>query len=296
MGERDRPAVATPYRNVAAPGTGGRTDPRYVPVTRRRERLGRGLRSAPVLAVALLALALEKPWLLGLSIAWAVAVVISARLHTRALNGRLKALAGALARDVEPHVATRGLEAFVADAAPVPALHSVGLLFLGIARARGGDIDGALALLHVVDEGGWLAGRPIWQAWLMPWLAQLHAARGELDAAEAWLATARARLPEGRREVLRSAEILVALRRGRYPEALERLEHPGASEGDEDAVRGHFEVLRAFARSRIGDPLPDDEVRRIVRRWINAPGRALPLEKWWAELGAFVTTHAADAA
>ena len=58
-----------------------------------------------------------------------------------------------------------------------------------------------------------------------------------------------------------------------------------------DPVANHFALLRAFARSRSGRPLPDDEVRRVVADCLGSPGRALPLEKWWAELASFVETH-----
>ena len=39
-------------------------------------------------------------------------------------------------------------------------------------------------------------------------------------------------------------------------------------------------------------PLPEDEVRAIVAARVAAEGRALPLEKCWPELAAFVEKHA----
>jgi hypothetical protein len=296
VGERDRPGLipAGPYREPAqatpvAP-------PRYTPITRRRERLLRWLRSVPVLLLAFAALALERPWLLGAAIAWGVGVVILSRLTARSLNARLKALAGTLARGSDPHVAQRGLEALVADARGYPGFHSVGLLFLGISRARGGDVDGALELLYVVHEGGWLERRAVWQAWLLPWMAQLHAARGELDLAEDWLEKARKTLPADKRDALVSAETLLALRRGRDADAVARIEAYVQTAAETDPVRHHFALLRAFARARSGNPLPDDEVRRVVADCLAAPGRALPLEKWWAELAVFVETHSPEPA
>ena len=80
---------------------------------------------------------------------------------------------------------------------------AIALLFLGIARARSGDADGALTLLHTVERAGWISHRDVWKAWLLPWLAQLHAARAELDLARKWLEVGRATLPADRREVLR---------------------------------------------------------------------------------------------
>lgn len=284
---------AGPYRQPAPAEADAPS--RYQPISRRRERLVRWLRSVPVLLLALLALLLERPWLLGAAIAWGVGVVVVARLHARSLNARLKALAGTLARSGDPFVAQRGLEALVADARGYPGFHSVGLLFLGIARARGGDIDGALELLYAVHEGGWLERRAVWQAWLLPWVAQLHAARGELDEAERWLETARQKLPADKREVLVSAETLVALRRGRDDEAVTRIEAYVQTAPEGDPVRSHFALLRAFARARAGRPLPDDEVRRVVADCLASPGRALPLEKWWAELAAFVESHSDEA-
>ena len=281
-----------PYRQ---PAPGGRAspapEPRYAPMTRRTERLLRILRSVPVLLLAIAAIALERPWLLGAAIAWGIGVVVMSRLTARSLNARLKALAGTLAREGDPYVAQRGLEALVADARGYPGFHSVGLLFLGIARARGGDIDGAIELLYVVHEGGWLERRVVWQAWLMPWISQLHAARGELDLAEEWLELARKKLPPERQQAMVSAETLVALRRGRDEDAVARIEAYVEKAAPGDPVANHFALLRAFARSRSGRPLPDDEVRRVVADCLASPGRALPLEKWWAELAAFVEAH-----
>jgi hypothetical protein len=244
-----------------------------------------------VLLLAVAAIWLERPWLLGAAIAWGVGVVVLSRLTARSLNARLKALAGTLARDGDPYVAQRGLEALVADARSYPGFHSVGLLFLGIARARGGDIDGAIDLLYVVHEGGWLERRAVWQAWLMPWISQLHAARGELDLAEEWLELARKKLPPDRQQAMVSAETLVALRRGRDDDAVARIDAYVEKAAPGDPVANHFAMLRAFARSRSGHPLPDDEVRRVVADCLASPGRALPLEKWWAELAAFVESH-----
>jgi hypothetical protein len=283
--------ATAPYREPAAvdPGSPPR---RYVPITRRQERGQRVLRSVPVLLLATAAFVFERPWLLAVGVGWGLCVVIVTRLHARSLNERLKALAGTLARDGDPALAARSLEALVADSRAYPGCHSIALLFLGIARARAGDADGALELLHVVQRAGWLAHRELWMAWLLPWLAQLHAARGELDLAQQWLALARGRLPESRHGSLTSAESLVALRHGKLDDALAIIEAYTAGAAAEDPVRQHFALLRAFARERAGRPLPASEVRVLVEARLASPGRVLPLEKWWAEFAEFVERHA----
>jgi hypothetical protein len=217
---------------------------------------------------------------------------VSERLHARSLNARLKAIAGTLARGREPFVVSRALEAVVADARPYPGFHSVALLFLGIARARGGDVDGALDLLYVVHRAGWLKGRPVWLAWLFPWLSQLHSARGEVDLAAKWLEVARAALPATRHGVLASPEALLALRQGRYEEAIVSIETCLRAGDATDPTRSHFSFLRAFAYERAGRPLPVEEVRAIVAARVSSEGRALPVEKWWVELAVFVEKHA----
>jgi len=260
-------------------------------LTRREALLGRIVRAVPMLALALLAFVAERPWLLPAAIAWGLGVIIIDRLHARSLNARLKALAGTLARDGDPHVAARGLEAVVSDARSYPGFHSIALLFLAIARARTGDADRALELLYTVDGAGWITHRDVWMAWLLPWLAALHAARGELELAERWLAVARARLPEGKRESLIGAEALLALRSGRNDEAVARIDAHLQAIPPSDAARTHYALLRAFARERAGRPLPDDEVRAIIADRLAAPGRALPVETWWAELAEYMQAH-----
>jgi hypothetical protein len=266
---------------------------RYVPMTRRDWRIRRVLRSVPIVLFAAAAYLLDKPWLIAGAIGWGLGVVIMNRLHERALNGRLKALAGTLARDGDPFVASRNLEALVAESRGYPGFHSVALLFLGIAKARGGDADGALDLLYLVQKGGWLAHKALWMAWLLPWLAQLHAARAEVDLAEQWLEAARKVLPEGKQEGLVSPQALVLLLRGKNDEAVAQIDAYVAGAAASDPVRQHFELLRAFACERAGRPLPDDEVRRLARARAESPGRALPLEKWWADFAAFLDRHAA---
>lgn len=280
----------TPYRE-AEPAGDAPPPPRYVPMTRREERLHRWLRAAPVLVLAVAAMALGRAWLLAAAVAWAIGTIVVTRLHTRSLNGRLKALAGTLARDGDPHLATRSLEALVADARGNPGFHSVALLFLGIARARTGDADGALDLLYVVQRGGWLEARDVWMAWLLPWLAQLHAVRGDLDLAQKWLEVARARLPPGRREGLVSPETLVDLRLGRLQEAIARIDAYIANADASDPVRVHFALLRAFACERAGTPVATETVRQLVAARLTSPGRVLPIESWWAEFAEFVERH-----
>ena len=236
------------------------------------------------------ALRLGRLWLLVTPVVYGVAVIVSERLHARLLNGRLKAIAGTLARRSEPFVVSRALEAVVADARPYPGFHSVALLFLGIARARGGDLDGALDLLYVVHRAGWLERRPVWLAWLFPWLSQLHCARGEMDLAAKWLEAARAALPASRHGVLASPRGAA----GAAPGAIRggHREHRGvpARGGGGRVTRSHFAFLRAFAYERAGRPLPVEEVRAVVAARVASEGRALPVEKWWAELAAFVET------
>jgi len=285
--------VTEPYREAASVEREPAAPLRYVPITRREERFRRILRSLPVLLLALAAFALDRPWLIAAALAWGLAVVIVMRLHARALNGRLKALAGTLARDGDPSLAARSLEAIVADARAYPGFHCVGLLFLGIARARGGDADGALDLLYVVQRSGRLAHRMLWMAWLLPWLAQLHAARGELDLAEQWLEVARATLPPDKREVLVSPESLVALRRGKNDQAIATIDAYIGEEAASDPVREHFALLRAFAHERAGHPLADDQVRPLVKSRLASPGRALPIERWWVDFAGFLERHAA---
>jgi hypothetical protein len=284
--------VTGPYREAAPVEREPGTPARYVPLTRREERLQRVLRSVPVLLLTLAAFLLERPWLVAVALAWGLAVVVITRLHARALNGRLKALAGTLARDGDPSLAARSLEAIVADARGYPGFHCVALLFLGIAKARGGDADGALDLLYVVQRAGWLSHRALWMAWLLPWLAQLHAARNELDLAEKWLELARASLPPEKREALVSPESLVALRRGKNEEAIATIDAYIGAEDASDPVREHFALLRAFAHERAGHPLPDETVRPLVKSRLASPGRALPLEKWWDEFATYLERHA----
>ncbi len=281
-----------PYRQAAPVEQEPGKPSRYVPLTRREERLRRVLRSVPVVLLALAAFVLERPWLIAGALAWGLGVVIVTRLHARALNGRLKALAGTLARDGDPSLAARSLEAIVADARGYPGFHCVALLFLGIARARGGDADGALELLYVVQRAGWLSHRTLWMAWLLPWLSQLHAARNELDLAEQWLEVARTSLPAEKREVLVSPESLVALRRGKNEEAIAAIDAYIGSDDASDPVREHFALLRAFAHDRAGHPLADETVRPLVKSRLASPGRALPLEKWWDEFAAYLERHA----
>jgi hypothetical protein len=289
--------LTAPYREPAPVDRDSGTPPRYVPISRRRERLVRWLRSVPVVLFAFAALYFERPWLLGAAIVWGVGSVVVNRLHARSLNARLKALAGTLARDGDPGVAMRGLESIVADASGFPSFHSVALLFLGIARARSGDLDGALELLYVVHHGGWLDRRDVWQAWLLPWLSQLHTARGELDLGERWLEAARLRLGNAeaggpdRRDSLASAETLLALRRGENGRAIACIDGSAGKPGANDPQRAQGALFRAFALDRAGRPLPDDETRRIVATYV-ASVRPLPLEKWWAELAAFLDKHA----
>jgi hypothetical protein len=280
-----------PYREPA-PGETSGPPSRCVPISRRRERLWRVLRSLPVLLIATAAFALGRLWLVALAVAWGLTTIALRRAYARSIQTRLKALTGSLARDGDPMVVARGLEAVVADARDYPGFHSIAVLLLGIARARGGDVDGALSLLRVVDEGGWLAGREMWQAWLLPWMSQLHAARGDLDLAEQWLAAARQRLP-GRPEILLSPTTVLALRRGRYEEVIASIDaHPGLASSPEP-VREHYALLRAFACDRAGRPLPDDETRRVVAACVaGLHARPFPLEKWWGELATYVERHA----
>jgi len=281
-----------PYRQPAAARDESGPEPHYVPLTRKQERLRRWLRAAPVVLLALLALVMGRLWLLVAAVVYGLGAIVSVRLHARSLNARLKAIAGTLARGSEPFVVSRALEAVVADARPYPGFHSVALLFLGIARARGGDLDGALDLLYVVHRAGWLARRPVWLAWLFPWLSQLHCARGEVDLAGKWLEVARAALPPDRHGVLASPQALLSLRQGRYQEAVEGIEACLRDGDTTDPTRAHFSFLRAFAYERAGRPLPEEEVRAVVAARVAAEGRALPVEKWWVELAAFVEKHA----
>ncbi|HEX8793505.1 MAG TPA: hypothetical protein VF765_21330 [Polyangiaceae bacterium] len=285
--------MTAPYRQPAPPREEPGPEPHYVPLTRKQERVRRWLRAVPVMLLAVAALYLERMWLIGAAIAWGAGVIVVERLHARSLNARLKVIAGTLARDGEPFVVSRALEALVADARPYPGFHSVALLFLGIARARGGDLDGALALLYVVQNGGWLRQRAVWQAWLLPWLSQLHAARGEMDLAHQWLDVGRAGLPADKREVLYAPEALLAMREGRHDEAIALIESYVGAAKPSDAVRGHFAFLRAYACECAGRPLPEEEVREILAARAATEGRALPVEKWWPELAAFVEKHAA---
>jgi hypothetical protein len=287
--------VTGPYREAAPVEPDPGKPSRYVPLTHRQERLRRLLRSVPVVVLALSAFVLERPWLIAGALAWGLGVIVVTRMHARALNARLKALAGTLARDGDASLAARSLEAIVADARGYPGFHCVALLFLGIARARGGDADSAIELLYEVQRAGWLAHRALWMAWLLPWLSQLHAARNELELAEQWLDIARTKLPADRREVLVSPESLVALRRGKDDEAIAIIDaYIGTATAAGDPVRDHFALLRAFAHERAGRPLPEEEVRSLVKARLASPGRALPLETWWADFASFLDRHAPE--
>ena len=296
VGERDRPAVTGPYREAASVEREPGTPSRYVPLTRREERLRRVLRSVPVVLLALAAFVLERPWLIAAALAWGLGVVVVTRLHARALNGRLKALAGTLARDGDPSLAVRSLEAIIADARGYPGFHCVALLFLGIAKARGGDVDGALDLLYVVQRAGWLSHRALWMAWLLPWLAQLHAARNELDLAEQWLEVARSSLPADKREVLVSPESLVALRRGKNDDAIathRRVHRDGRGERSRPGALRPPARLRARARRSPAPRRPGPAPRE--GRASHRPVARYRIEKWWDEFAAFLERHAAAA-
>lgn len=281
-----------PYREAAAVERETARPAHYVPLTRREERVQRIVRAVPVVVLAGGSLAFQKTWLFVAAAVWGLGVLLVTRLHARSLNARLKALAGTLARDGDPHLAARGLEAIVGDARGYPGFHCVALLFLGIARARGGDADGALDLLYAVQRSGWLAQRLLWMAWLLPWLSQLHAARGEVDLAQQWLDVARAKLPPEKHDVLVSPTCLIALRRGKNDEAVALVDAYVAAADASDPVRQHFALLRAFALHQVGRPLPDADVRELVKARLASPGRALPLEKWWAEFATYVDAHA----
>ena len=281
----------SPYR-AGAPAASAKRAARYTPMSRREERLRRILRSVPVVLLALAGFLLSHLWLVALGVAWGLGVVMLDRLSARSLNARLNALAGTLARDGDPFVASRALEAIVADARGYPGFQCVALLFLGVARARGGDADGALELLHAVQASERLAHRAVWLAWLLPWMAQLHAARGDLVDAERWLQAAREKLDAKHRDMLVSPETIVGLRRGRNAEVIAAIDaYTGVAEAS-DPVRVHFGLLRALACERAGRPMPDDEVRRLVAARVASPGRALPLEAWWPDFAAFLERHA----
>jgi hypothetical protein len=283
--------VTAPYREPTPVRRAGPAA-RYVPISRRRDRLWRVLRSVPVLLIATAAFPLGQPWLVGAAIVWGLGTIGLRRVHERALAARLKVLTGSLARGGEPMVVARGLEAVVADARDVPAVHSISVLLLAVARARGGDVDGALELLHLVDEGGWLAGREAWQAWLLPWMSQLHAARGDMDLAEKWLALARERLPSSP-EVLVSPATVLALRRGRYDEVIATIDALEGLETAAEPLRQHYALLRAFACEQAGRPLPEAEAIAVASACAASPHtRPFPLEKWWGELATFVERHA----
>jgi hypothetical protein len=169
----------------------------------------------------------------------------------------------------------------------------VALLFLGIARARGGDAQGALDLLQVVEQAGWLSHKVLWLAWLLPWLSTLYAVRDDMDRAQHWLAVAEANLPEDKRDVLVSPRTLLLLKQGKNDEAAAAIEaYIGGAEAS-DPIREHFALLGAFARDRAGKPVDADEVRKLVKSRVASPGRALPLEKWWADFEAFVVKYGA---
>jgi hypothetical protein len=187
----------------------------------------------------------------------------------------------------------RAIEALASDARAYPPMHSVALMYLGIARARTGEIDRAITLLEAVERAGWLRARLQWLAWLWPWMAALYAARGELETGERWLDTARARLPAEMHRFLLSPSALVLARRGRYAEAVESLDaFFRETEGMTTTARDHFQLLRAFALVQAGQPPPADEIRALVAARLAAPGRALPLERWWPEFAEFVAEHA----
>jgi hypothetical protein len=286
------PLPALPYRSAdEGPRSERPNDHRYEPLTTSEYRARRVLRGVPTALLAVAAIVLVNGWLLGATIAWGIGTLIVMRLHARSLNARLKALAGALARNGDPFVAMRALEAIVADSRPYPGFHSIALLFLGITRARSGDADGALALLHTVERARWLSHRDVWKAWLLPWLASLHAARGDLEEAELWLAEARAALPLERHDVLVAPEALVSLRRGRDDEAIERVDAYVTRMAASEPIVEHFALLRAFASHRAGKPVSDEEVRKLVAARIAAPGRAMPLERWWPEFAEFLNKH-----
>jgi hypothetical protein len=294
VGERDRPDLS-PYRAVADVAREPERPPRYVPLSQTQVQVRRWVRRLPVAGFFALALVVERPWLVGVSVAWGIGILIVDRLHARSLNARLQALARTLRRGGDPFVAARSLEAVVSDARPYPGFHSVALLFLGIARARGGDAEGALDLLNAVHRAGWLEGRRVWLAWLLPWLATIHAARGDLERAESWLAYACSRLrPEHRRYSLVPCEAIIALRRGRPDEAIAKIDgyraaHPTETSGD---VRSQAALLRAFACEQAGRPLPAEDVRALVAARAESAGQGLPLEKWWTEFATFVSKHA----
>ena len=282
--------MSAPYREPASTARKPEAG-RYVPLTRRQDRLRRALRGLPVLLLALVGLAVGRPWLIVVGCMYGVVAIVIMRQSTRSLNARLKAIAGSIARDADPSVTLRSLEALVPDARAYPRFHSIGLLFMAVTRARSGDCDGALDLLYVIHDGGWLAHRDVWMAWLLPWLAQLHAARGDVERAQQWADAARARLPD-RGTLLVGAEAILAIRAGRFDDAIARID---ARLGDEvrapgDPSRDHFALLRAFACDRAGNAVDSAAAVRELVANRQAKGELiyLPLERWWPDFADFL--------
>jgi hypothetical protein len=257
-------------------------------MTQRRARLLRLVRSLPVPLLTAGALWLGKPWLIVFALGWGFVDVVRRRQHEKALDTRLHALVSSLRGDVEADLVVRGLEAFVADATAFPGYHSAALIYLGVARARSGDVDGALSLLHTVQGSGWLVGHTRWRNLLLSALAVLHAARGDLVDAQRWRDVRHGGRSSQRKGYF-NAGLLIALKSGRYDEAIARTE-PLCARKPELAARSGIALLHAFARDQAGRPLPDAEARSVVAAWLARAGR-IPFEKWWPELGAFAERH-----
>jgi hypothetical protein len=286
-----------PYREPAPDALAKREasrQPHHVPLTRTQFRLQWGLLLLPVVVLFALTFVIDAPFkLLGTALAWTFVVWAWRYSVLSAHNKRLRAVVSMMLRDADPHLVARATEAIASDAHSYPGMHSAALMYLGIARARTGEIDRAIALLEAVERAGWLRARVQWLAWLWPWMAALYAARGDLELGERWLDTARARLPGEMHRFLLSTSALVLARRERYVEAVESLEmFLRETEGMTATARDHFQLLRAFALVQSGQPPPADEIRSLVAARLAAPGRSLPLERWWPEFAEFVAAHA----
>jgi hypothetical protein len=218
------------------------------------------------------------------------------RTRMRALSA-LRASAMEMLHDGDIAGAAARLDAVIEEGhslrSNVPtAWHSVAVVYRAVAELTGGRPDEASAMLRMIAHSGTLENAgPEPRSLLYTSLALAEGLRGELDAADRWLAQAQETpVPRGPRPLLGpstdllNVEAVLALRHGRFDEAAGLLR----SRAD-----GTPAILLAFALASMASGTESDaEVARLV-----AAGRKVPrasyayLAAGWPAFDAFLERH-----
>ncbi len=223
-----------------------------------------------------------------------VSYFASRTLHERALaatrfiaeeNSRIVALL----RDGRLDEAARALDALLVRARVAPRPHAVLLVLRAALFTRANDVARARPILVAVHDSKLLGDDPsgLWNARVRSALAVVDAARGDVDAADAWLAPL-----EGVDEVsgeLVVPRVVIAARRGLYAEAVAA----AAASAPGDADNKTLGVLRAFSIERSA---PDGARAGEVESSLRAVGPVDAsdidyLRSAWPTLTAFCAAH-----